>query len=54
LAAKVETALAADPFNGHVFVFRGRRGDTIKVLWATEDGKRLTSLSITHIFLRQD
>ena len=38
LAAKVETALAADPFNGHVFVFRGRRGDTIKVLWATEDG----------------
>ena len=23
LAAKVETALQADPFNGHVFVFRG-------------------------------
>jgi hypothetical protein len=27
LAAKVETALAEDPFSGHVFVFRGRRGD---------------------------
>lgn len=38
LAAKVETTLAADPFNGHVFVFRGRRGDVIKLLWATGDG----------------
>ncbi|MFC3110865.1 IS66 family insertion sequence element accessory protein TnpB [Undibacterium arcticum] len=38
LAAKVETALAADPFSGHVFIFRGRRGDVIKLLWATGDG----------------
>jgi transposase len=38
LAAKVETALAEDPFSGHVFVFRGRRGDTIKLLWWTGDG----------------
>jgi len=38
LAAKVETALQADPFNGHVFVFRGRRGDIIKLLWWTGDG----------------
>ena len=38
LAAKVETALAADPFNGQVFVFRGRRGDVIKLLWSTGDG----------------
>jgi transposase len=38
LAAKVETALAEDPFSGHVFVFRGRRGDIIKLLWATSDG----------------
>jgi transposase len=38
LAAKVETALAEDPFSGHMFVFRGRRGDIIKVLWATSDG----------------
>lgn len=38
LAAKVETALAADAFNGHVFVFRGRRGDVIKLLWSTGDG----------------
>lgn len=28
-----QTALAQDPFSGHVFVFRGRRGDIIKLLW---------------------
>ena len=38
LAAKIETTLQADPFNGHVFVFRGRRGDIIKLLWWTGDG----------------
>lgn len=38
LAAKVQTALAANPYCGHVFVFRGRRGDLIKVLWSDGDG----------------
>lgn len=38
LAAKVQTALAEDPFSGHVFVFRGRRGELIKILWWTGDG----------------
>ena len=38
LAAKVQTALLGNPLSGHVFVFRGRRGDTIKILWATGDG----------------
>jgi transposase len=38
LAARVQSALAEDPFSGHVFVFRGRRGDIIKVLWWTGDG----------------
>jgi transposase len=33
LAARVQRHLAAEPFSGHVFVFRGRRGDRIKVLW---------------------
>jgi transposase len=27
LSVLVETALEQDPFAGHVFVFRGRRGD---------------------------
>jgi transposase len=39
----VQTALAANPFCGHVFVFRGRRGDIIKVLWF--DGQGLLLLS---------
>ena len=38
LAALVATTLEADPFSGHVFVFRGRRGDRIKLLWYAGDG----------------
>jgi transposase len=38
LSAKVQTALLENPLSGQVFVFRGRRGDTIKILWATGDG----------------
>jgi transposase len=33
LAAKVQATLAEDPFSGHVFVFPGRRGDILKILW---------------------
>jgi transposase len=33
LAAIVQTTLEANPLSGHVFVFRGKRGDLIKVLW---------------------
>lgn len=33
LAALAQSALEQEPFSGHVFVFRGRRGDTIKLLW---------------------
>jgi transposase len=38
LAAKVQAALQENPLGGHVFIFRGRRGDLIKILWATSDG----------------
>ncbi len=38
LAALVETTLENDAYSGHVFVFRGKRGDLIKVLWADGDG----------------
>ena len=38
LSALVQTALEEDPFSGHVFVFRGRRGDLIKLLWWDGDG----------------
>ena len=38
LAGMVQTALGENPFSGHMFVFRGRRGDLIKVLWWDGDG----------------
>jgi transposase len=38
LSGIVQTALQENPFSGHVFVFRGRRGDLIKVLWFDGDG----------------
>src|SRR6187549_1016802 len=38
LAALVQTSLESDPFRGHLFVFRGRRGDLVKVLWWSGDG----------------
>ena len=38
LAALVQTELAEDPFSGRLFIFRGRRGDLLKVLWHDGDG----------------
>ncbi|WP_093129131.1 IS66 family insertion sequence element accessory protein TnpB [Variovorax sp. OK605] len=43
LSAMVQTALETNPFCGHVFVFRGRRGDMLKVLWF--DGQGLLLLA---------
>ncbi|WP_345778602.1 IS66 family insertion sequence element accessory protein TnpB [Paraburkholderia sejongensis] len=37
-AAKVQTVLERDPFCGHVFVFRGKLGDLLKVPWRSGDG----------------
>jgi len=38
LSGMVQTALQEDPFSGQVFIFRGRRGDLLKVLWWDGDG----------------
>jgi len=38
LCALVQTALAENPFAGQLFIFRGRRGDRVKVLWHEPDG----------------
>jgi transposase len=38
LAALAQTTLAQNPFSGHVFVFRGRRGDLVKLVWFDGDG----------------
>lgn len=41
LAAQVQTALGERPFSGDVFVFRGKRGDLLKLLWWSGDGMNL-------------
>jgi transposase len=41
LASLVQTALKEDVFAGHLFVFRGRRGDLVKLLWWSGDGMNL-------------
>src|SRR5882724_12175308 len=38
LSALVQTALNESPYSGQIFVFRGRRGDKIKILWDSQDG----------------
>jgi transposase len=38
LSGMVQTALEQSPFSGQVFVFRGKRGDLIKLLWWDGDG----------------
>jgi transposase len=43
LSAQVQTVLQQQPFSGHVFVFRGRRGDIVKLLWWDGDGLCLFS-----------
>ena len=48
LFALVENVIREDPFSGHLFVFRNRRRDRLKVLWWDRDGlaifyKRLES-----------
>ena len=41
LAALVRDWLGHDPLSGHLFVFRSRRGDRVKLLWWDRDGLTL-------------
>lgn len=34
----VQEKLKADPFGGQLFVFRGKRGDLIKLIWHDDQG----------------
>lgn len=43
LAGLVQTALSANPYSGHIFAFRGKRGGLIKILWW--DGQGLCLLA---------
>jgi len=48
LATLVQASLLEDPFSGHVFVFRGRKGDRIKVLWWCGDGMCMFAKRLEH------
>jgi transposase len=43
LSALAEKVLKQNPYCGHLFVFRGRRGDLIKVIWFDGQGACLFS-----------
>ncbi len=43
LAARAEQVLAEDPYSGYMFVFRGRRGDLLKIIWWDSQGACLFS-----------
>ncbi len=38
LAEHVRTILAGDPMSGHLFVFRNRTSQRLKILWWDQDG----------------
>ena len=48
LALLVQETLKRDPHGGHLFVFRGRRGNLIKVLWHDGRGMCLFSKRLEH------
>ena len=43
LSILAQDALEQDPFSGHLFVFRGRRGDLLKIIWFDGQGACLFS-----------
>lgn len=54
LSSLAEKGLAEDPYSGHLFVFRGRRGDLIKVVWWDGQGRVCSpsALSVASLFGR--
>ena len=38
LSALIQTKLEKSPLSGQVFLFRGRRGDLVKLIWFDGDG----------------
>src|SRR5579872_7476645 len=48
LALQVQEALGRDPHTGDLYVFRGARGDLIKILWHDGIGMSLYSKRLEH------
>ena len=51
LALQVQEVLRKDPLGGHLFCFRGRRGDLLKVIWHDGQGACLFTKRGTSPFL---
>jgi IS66 Orf2 like protein len=49
LAALAEKVLEQDPYSGHLLVFRGRRGDLVKVIWFDGQGACLFVSNRCHL-----
>jgi len=43
LALQIQETLKMDPHSGHLFVFRGKRGDLLKAIWHDGQGACLFS-----------
>lgn len=48
LALLVQEMLQRDPLSGHLFCFRGRRGDLLKVIWHDGQGACLFTKRLEH------
>jgi len=48
LAAQAEQTTKQNPFSGHMFVFRGRQGDLIKIIWWDGQGACVAIVSRTN------
>jgi len=48
LALQVQETLKHDPHSGHLFVFRGRRGGLLKILWHDGQGMCLFAKRLEH------
>ncbi len=48
LALQVQEALGRDPHAGDLFVFRGRRGELLKILWHDGVGMSLYARRLEH------
>jgi transposase len=48
LAMMVQEVIKKDPYSGHLFAFRGKRADRIKILWWDGTGLCLYSTTCIH------
>ena len=42
LTALAQQVLGADPYSGHLFLFRGKRADRVKILYYDQNGLQVS------------